>query len=70
MRRTHFTPPDGSLWPMPRPEIEHALRYGGMTRQQELAAASILSAYAALLDAPHRKAMQVRQAWRNTTEKS
>lgn len=46
-----------TAWPAPgerMDEVEHALRYGTPTRKDLLAAASILSAYRALVTTPRR----------------
>ena len=40
---------DGSSWPVPNGDLEWTLRYGEPTRRDLLAAASILSAYFALV---------------------
>lgn len=46
MRRTLS---DGSSWPAPTADLEWTLRYGQPTREQLLAAASVVNAYAALV---------------------
>ncbi|MFY9343750.1 MAG: hypothetical protein WAT39_14770 [Planctomycetota bacterium] len=69
---THFRPDDGSSWPMPRPEIEGALRYGAtlsLTMQQQTSAASILAAYEALLRLPSKHVRLVQKAWRAAQKK-
>ena len=53
--------PDGTTWPNPADpnEVEWRLRYGNPTREDILAAASVMNAYGHLVFAPERRRREV-----------
>ena len=53
MKWAHF---DEMTWPLPDADLNHALRYDEtVTKTERLCAASVLDAYAALIEMPERR---------------
>ena len=67
----HWVAFDGMTWPLPDPDLDWRLRYGGtVSRTDALHAASIVSAYQAMVSDNREKRARVIQAIRQVARET